>query len=69
MTMKFNVLQAIVKILTFTSNVTNLIIINSLEHMYIMNHQCIIVIVFFFLEFLKLAKIAMVHVLSFVEDE
>jgi hypothetical protein len=72
--MKFNVLQAIAKMLTFASNITNPIIINPLEQMYLTNHQCINVIVFFFpfkilLEFLKLATIAMVHVLGFVEDE
>jgi hypothetical protein len=59
--MKFNVLQAMAKILTFAFNIANPIIINPLDHMYIRNHQCIIVILFFFLEFLKLAKIAMVH--------
>jgi hypothetical protein len=67
--MKFNVLQAMVKILTFASNIANPIIINPLEHMYITNHQCITIIVFFPLEFLKLAKIAMVHILGFVQDE
>jgi hypothetical protein len=45
--MKFNVLQAMAKILTFASNITYPIIINPLEHMYIVNHQCIIVIIFF----------------------
>jgi hypothetical protein len=54
--MKFNVLQAMAKILTFASNITNPIIINPLEHMYITNHQCISVIVFFFPRVLKVGQ-------------
>jgi hypothetical protein len=37
--------------------------------MHLVSDQCITIAISFFLEFLKLVEIAMVHVLGFVEDE
>ncbi len=68
LTMKSNIVQAIVEVVVFTSDKVNPTIINPLTWIWWVIHASKL-LSNAFLEYLRVAKIAVVHVLGFVEDE
>ncbi len=66
--LRFNVLQAMVKVMALDSNKVKPIIVNPLAWLWCVIHSSQSLF-HFFLECLKLEKISMIHIISFVENE